>query len=447
MNEMPDELNPFKMAQRQLEKVAKIMDLDAGIYEYLRHPQKELTVNFPVRMDDGRERIFTGFRVQYNNARGPYKGGIRYHPDVSLNEVRALAAWMTWKTAVVGIPFGGAKGGVICNPKEMSQGELERLTRRFTTEISTIIGPEKDIPAPDVYTNPQVMAWIMDTYSMNKGHSVLGSVTGKPLELGGSLGREEATGRGCMLVAREAMKKLDYKMIPPEVWQREGYKDMEDERCMDQGTGHRIDGATVAVQGFGNVGSVAARLLQNKGAKIIAVSDSRQGIFNKEGFDIFEAIEHKAMTGGVKDFEGAEHLEPKEILEISCDVLIPAALENQITTANVDEIKAKFVVEGANGPTTPEADQILHDKDVMVIPDILANAGGVTVSYFEWVQGLQSFFWSEREVNCKLRDIMVRAFDEIYQRSEAYNVDMRTGAYLVAVERVAEAIRIRGFFP
>jgi len=435
------------MAQRQLRKVTAMMKLDADISESLRYPQRELTVNFPVRMDDGNVKIFTGYRVQYNNARGPYKGGIRYHPGVSLDEVRALAAWMTWKTAVVGVPFGGAKGGVICNPKEMSQGELERLTRRFTTEISMMIGPDKDIPAPDVYTNPQVMAWIMDTYSMNKGFSVLGSVTGKPLEVGGSLGREEATGRGCMLVAREALKRLNYKIIPPEVWQKEGYRDMEDERCRDQGTGYRVDGATVAIQGFGNVGSVAAKLFQRKGARIVAVSDSKGGIFSKEGFDIFEVIEHKARTGNVLDFDNSERLEPDEILEVGCDILVPAALENQLTEANVDEIKAKVVVEGANGPTTLEADQILYEKGIMVIPDILANAGGVTVSYFEWVQGLQSYFWSEREVNCKLRDIMVRAFDEIYQTSKTHNVDMRTGAYLVAVKRVAEAIRIRGIFP
>lgn len=444
---MPDELNPFEMAQRQLEQVAKIIDIDTGIYEHLRNPQRELTVHFPVRMDDGKVKIFTGFRVQYNNARGPYKGGIRYHPAVNLDDVRALAAWMTWKTAVVDIPYGGAKGGVICNPKEMSIGELERMTRRFITEISNFIGPEKDIPAPDVQTNSQVMAWIMDTYSMNKGYSVLGSVTGKPLELGGSLGREEATGRGCMFVAREALKKLDYKVIPPEVWQREDYGEMENESCRDQGTGHRIDGATIAIQGFGNVGSVAGKLLQKKGAKIIAVSDVNGGIFNKEGIDIFQLIEYTERTGSVVGFDYGERLEPKETLEVNCDILIPAALENQVTTDNVDEINAKIIVEGANGPTMLEADQILSDKGVMVIPDILANAGGVTVSYFEWVQGLQSFFWSEREVNCKLKDIMVNAFGEIYETSMKHDVDMRTGAYIIAVEKVAKAIKIRGIFP
>lgn len=444
---MPDELNPFEMAQRQLAKVAKIIDIDTGIYEHLRHPQKELTVHFPVRMDDGKVKIFTGFRVQYNNARGPYKGGIRYHPNVTLDDVRALAAWMTWKTAVVGIPFGGAKGGVICNPKEMSQSELERLTRRFITEISNLIGPEKDIPAPDVNTNPQVMAWVMDTYSMNKGYSVLGSVTGKPVDIGGSLGRDEATGRGCMFVAREALKKIDYKVVPPEVWQKDGYLDRKTESCMNGGTGYRINGATVAIQGFGNVGSVAGKLLQMKGANIVGVSDITGGIFNKEGFDIFQVIEHRQRNGSFKGFEDGEQLEPQEILEVNCDILIPAALENQITTTNADDIMAKIVVEGANGPTTLEADQILLDKDVWLIPDILANAGGVTASYFEWVQGLQSFFWSEREVNCKLRDIMAGAFETTYETSKKHDVDMRTGAYIVALERVVKAIRIRGIFP
>ena len=290
---MSEELNPFNVAQQQLEKVVKIMKLDKSVHDCLSHPHRELTVNFPIKMDDGSTRIFTGYRVQYNNSRGPYKGGIRYHPNVSLDEVRALAAWMTWKTAVVGLPFGGAKGGVVCNPKELSSSELERMTRRFTAELSIIIGPEKDIPAPDMYTNPQTMAWMMDTYSMNKGYSILGVVTGKPIELGGSLGRFEATGRGCMLCAREALKKLNYKVIPPEVWQKNGTEGMDDESCKDQGTGFRIDGATVAVQGFGNVGSIAAKLLQQKGAKIVAVSDSKAGIYNENGFNIFDVINHK----------------------------------------------------------------------------------------------------------------------------------------------------------
>jgi len=329
-----EELNPFKIAQQQLKRVADIIQLEPGMVELLSKPQRELCVNFPVRMDDGSTKLFTGYRVQYNNSRGPYKGGIRYHPDVSLDEVRALSAWMTWKCAVVGIPFGGAKGGVICDPRKMSPGEVERLTRRFITEISMIIGPEKDIPAPDVYTNPQTMAWIMDTYSMNKGYSVLGSVTGKPLEIGGSLGRSEATGRGCMLAIREALKRMEHKVIPPEEWQKSGGNEgMEDETCEDhQGTGYRIDDATVVVQGFGNAGSVVAKLLQRKGARIIGLSDSKGGIFNNDGLDVDAVIEHKKRTGAVGGFPGCEDIE--DVLEIECDVLVPAALENQITAAN-----------------------------------------------------------------------------------------------------------------
>jgi len=444
---MSKENNPFKIARTQLKRAADILDIDRGIYECLSSPQRELRVNFPVKMDDNTIKIFTGYRVQYNNSRGPYKGGIRYHPDVSLDEVRALAAWMTWKTAVVGIPFGGAKGGVICNPKEMSLGELERMTRRFTTEISIIFGPEKDIPAPDVYTNPQTMAWIMDTFSMNKGHSVLGSVTGKPLQIGGSLGRGEATGRGCMFVVREALEKMDYKVIPPEIWQKDIEGDMEDEVCQEQETGYRIDSATVVVQGFGNAGSVAANLLSKKGAKIIALSDTKGAIVNKDGLEIESVIAHKNKTGSVVGFEGTESLLQESLFEIDCDVLIPAALENQITEENAENINAKIIAEAANGPTTPEADHILYAKDIMVIPDILANAGGVTVSYFEWVQGIQSFFWSERDVNCKLRDIMIKAFSEVCTTSQEYEVDMRTGAYILAVKNVSEAIKIRGLFP
>jgi glutamate dehydrogenase/leucine dehydrogenase len=444
---MTEELNPFKISQKQLRTVADIIKLEPGLYETLSRPQRELCVNFPIKMDDGSIRVFTGYRVQYNNSRGPYKGGIRYHPDVTMDEVKALSAWMSWKCAVVGIPFGGAKGGVVCDPKEMSQGEVERLTRRFISEISIILGPEKDIPAPDVYTNAQTMAWIMDTYSMNKGHSVLGVVTGKPLQIGGSLGRGEATGRGCMFAVREALKRLDYKVIPPEEWQKNGAKGMEDEACQDRGTGHRIDKATVAVQGFGNAGSVAARLLERKGASIIALSDSKGGILNRKGLDVDAVIEHKKRTGSVVGFREGYEINQEELLKTECDILIPAALENQITKANAEKIKAKIVAEAANGPTTPEADKILWEKGIMVIPDILANAGGVTVSYFEWVQGLQSFFWSERDVNCRLRDIMIKAFDDVYRTSKEYDVDMRTGAYIVAVKKVAEAIRIRGIYP
>jgi glutamate dehydrogenase (NAD(P)+) len=425
------------------------LELTNGIKKILKYPQRELTVNFPVRMDSGEITVFTGYRVQHNDSRGPCKGGIRYHPGVTLDEVKALAMWMTWKCAVVNIPYGGAKGGVICNPKEMSQKELERLTRRFTTEISIIIGPEKDIPAPDVYTNAQTMAWIMDTYSMNIGYSVPGVVTGKPIHIGGSLGRNEATARGCMFTIREALKHFDLKVIPPEQWQKEcSVDDLEGDHCDgDEGTGYKLDKTAIAIQGFGNAGSISAKLLDAKGAKIVAVSDSKGGILNKEGLEIDSLFEHKAKTGSVVGFEGTEQLEPKEVLEIDCDVLIPAALENQITEENADNIKAKIVAEAANGPTIPEADKILLEKDVFLIPDILANAGGVTVSYFEWVQGLQQFFWSERDVNVRLREIMIKAFHEVLDMSMKEKVDMRTGAYMVAVRRVADAITHRGIFP
>ncbi len=444
---MPEELNPYKIAQQQLDKVAELLKLKRGVHEFLKYPHRELTVNFPVKLDNGDIKIFTGYRVQHNNARGPGKGGIRYHPDVSLDEVRALSMWMTWKTAVVNIPYGGAKGGVICNPKDMSMDELERLTRRFTSEISIIIGPEKDIPAPDVGTNAQTMAWIMDTYSMNKGYSVPGVVTGKPLHLGGSRGRQEATGRGVMLVIREALKHMDYKYIPLKDYKEEHKEHECDFRDELEGVNYMINGATVAIQGFGNVGSNAAKLLQHNGAKIIAVSDTKGGILNKEGFDIEQVITHKTNTGSVTGFEGTEPLDPKQILELDCDVLVPAALENQLTAQNVDNVEAKIVAEGANGPTTPEADKVLHDKKIFLIPDILANAGGVTVSYFEWVQSLQSFFWSERDVNCKLRDIIVKAFHEVLKMSQDKGVDMRTAAYMVAVKRVSDAIMHRGIFP
>lgn len=446
---MAEEKNPFKIAQQQIDIVAGKLDIKPGIIEMLKYPQRELSVSFPVKMDNGDIKIFHGYRVQHNNARGPNKGGIRYHPQVSLDEVRALATWMTWKCAVVNIPYGGGKGGIICNPKEMSQGELERMTRRFTAEISVIIGPEKDIPAPDVYTNAQTMAWIMDTYSMNKGYSVPGVVTGKPLHLGGSLGRNEATARGCMFTIREALKVMDYKIIPPDKWTKEGDVDHPDNHIQDgdEGTGYRIDGATIAIQGFGNAGSIAARLLQAKGAKILACSDSRGGIYNKDGLDPLEVIEHKEKTGSVVGFEGAEKLDSKQVLEIECDVLVPAALENQILEDNVDNIKTKIIAEAANGPTVPEADRILYEKGIFMIPDILANAGGVTVSYFEWVQGLQNFFWSERDVNVRLRGIMEKAFADVYHANQEHKVDMRTAAYMVAVKRVADAIQHRGIFP
>jgi glutamate dehydrogenase/leucine dehydrogenase len=370
-------------------------------------------------MDDGSLKVFQGFRVQHNNARGPCKGGIRYHPNVSFDEVQALASWMTWKCATVNIPFGGAKGGIICDPKKLSHNELERLTRRYAYEISDFIGPDRDIPAPDVYTDAQVMAWIMDTYSMTRGHSVPGVVTGKPTFLGGSLGRHEATARGCVYVTRCAceVQNIDYKA------------------------------ATAAIQGFGNAGSIAAELLHRIGTKVIAVSDSKGGIFNPKGLDIPAVVEHKHETGSVTGFAGAKAIASAEVLELECDVLIPAALENQITLANAARVKARIVAEAANGPTTPGADAVLHEKGVMVCPDILANAGGVTVSYFEWVQDLQELFWDTEEVNRKLEKIMGKAFADVYSTSRQFKVDMRTGAYILAIDRVVKATETRGIWP
>ncbi len=439
------EKNPYEIAKQQIEIAARKAGIDDTMVEWLKKPVRELTVNFPVKMDDGTTRIFTGYRVQHSMARGPCKGGIRYHPDVTLDEVRALAIWMTMKTAVVGIPYSGAKGGVICNPKEMSQGELERLTRRYTSEISIIIGPERDIPAPDVYTNPQTMAWIMDTYSMNKGYSVPAVVTGKPLSIGGSQGRAEATGRGVMFTVREALKHLDYKVLAPNQWHKRIKAEKKNDG--DEGTGYRIDSATVAVQGFGNVGSVSANLLRRKGAKVIAISDSKGGVLNPEGLDIDKLVEYKKRTGSVLDFEDTEKINGMDLLELECDVLIPAALENQITEDNADNIKAKIVAEGANGPTTPKADKILFEKKVFLIPDILSNAGGVVVSYFEWIQSLQQLCWIERDVNVKLREIMVNAFNNVLEVSKEKKVDMREAAYILALKKVAEALEIRGVYP
>ena len=416
---MNKEESPYQMALRQFDEAVKYLKLKRGIVEYLRYPKRELTVNFPVKMDDGSVKIFTGYRVHHNIVLGPAKGGIRYHPDVTLDEVRALAMWMTWKCAVVGLPFGGGKGGVICNPKEMSDQELENLTRRYTTEISIMIGPEIDIPAPDVGTNAQVMAWLMDTYSMHKGYSVLPVVTGKPVSIGGSLGRAEATGRGVMIVAREACKHLD---MP-------------------------FEGATAVVQGYGNVGAVAAYLLHDAGCRVIGVSDSRGGVYNPKGLDPRDVLRHKKETKSVVGYPGADTITNEELLELPCDILVPAALEKQITEDNADRIKAKLIVEGANGPTTPDADKILKGKGVFVVPDILANAGGVTVSYFEWVQGLQSFFWSEEEINCKLEKIMAKSFAEVWTVAQDKGIDMRTAALVRAIDRVAEAIYIRGIYP
>lgn len=414
-----EELNPWKIALSQLDRVAQRLDLDPAIHEKLRHPRRILTVAIPTRMDDGSIRIFTGYRVHHSLDRGPAKGGIRYHPDVTLDEVKALAMWMTWKCAVVGIPFGGAKGGVLCNPKAMSEAELERMTRRFTSELMIILGPEKDIPAPDVYTNAKTMAWIMDTYSMNVGYSVPGVVTGKPLSVGGSLGRNEATGRGCVLTILQAMEHLH---MP-------------------------VDGATAVVQGCGNVGATAAFLLHTKGFHVIAVSDSRGGVYRPDGLDIEDVLVYKHRTGALAGYPGGETVTNEEMLTLPCDVLVPAALENQITERNAPLIQAKIVAEGANGPTTPGADRILHDRGVFLIPDVLANAGGVTVSYFEWVQGLQEYFWSEEEVNAKLQAILCRSFQEVLAVHLRENIDLRMAAYMVAVGRVAEAIRVRGIYP
>lgn len=412
-------LDAWEMAVSQVHKVAGMINLDPGMTEILTHCKRELTVNFPVKMDDGSVKVFTGFRIQHNDIRGPSKGGIRYSPGVYKGEVQALAMWMTWKCATVGIPYGGAKGGVICNPKEMSQAELERMTRRFAAEISIIIGPEKDIPAPDVYTNPQVMAWIMDTYSMNKGYCVPGVVTGKPLSIGGSEGRNEATAQGCVYVIQEAAKKINLE----------------------------IKGATVAVQGYGNAGSIAARLLHELGCKVIAVSDSRGGIFNAEGLDPLKVMAHKEATKSVVGYEGAKTITNEELLEVECDILVPAALEGVITGENADRIKTKIVAEAANGPTTPEADEIMFNKGIVVLPDILANAGGVTVSYFEWVQDIMAFFWHSKEINERLHTIMVKAFNEVFKIHEEYKCNMRQAAYILAIQRVAEAYTLRGIFP
>ena len=414
-----EDLNPFRIALRQFETAAEKLKLDSGLREVLRSPRRALTLSLPIRMDDGTLKVFQGFRVQHNNARGPCKGGIRYHPNVSFDEVQALASWMTWKCATVNIPFGGAKGGIICDPKHLSRHELERLTRRYAYEISDFIGPDRDIPAPDVYTDAQVMAWIMDTYSMTLGHNAPGVVTGKPVFLGGSLGRHEATARGCVYVIRCAfdVENIDYTR------------------------------ATAAIQGFGNAGSIAAELLHRIGTKVLAVSDSNGGILDRKGLDIPNVVAHKAKTGSVAGFPGAKPIAGEEVLELDCDVLIPAALENQITLANADRVKARIVAEAANGPTTPGADRILFEKGIVVIPDILANAGGVTVSYFEWVQDLQELFWEVEDVNRKLEKIMGKAFGDVHNSAREYKVDMRTGAYILAVDRVVKATEARGIWP
>ena len=409
----------FQVAIDQFQIAADVLGLDDDMRAILSHCQRELTVNFPVEMDDGSVEVFTGYRVQHNTGPGPTKGGIRYHQSVTLSEVKALAMWMTWKCAVVGLPYGGAKGGVRLNPKLLSQAELQNLTRRYTTEIQPFIGPNQDIPAPDLNTNPQIMAWLMDTYSMNVGYSVPGVTTGKPIVLGGSEGRSEATGRGCVFAIESAARVLDL---------------------------HIPDARTV-VQGFGNAGSVAARLMAELGSPVVAVSDSRGGIYNPKGLDLAAVSAHKARTGTVLGFSEAEDISNEELLVLPTEILIPAALENQINAENATLIEAKLIAEAANGPTSPEADAVLYDRGVFVIPDILANAGGVTVSYFEWVQALQAFPWTEHEVNERLRQIMNKAFDAVYGTSTKFGVHMRTGALVRAIDRVAEFTRLRGIYP
>jgi glutamate dehydrogenase (NAD(P)+) len=411
--------NPYEIARKQLRLVARAFSIDENLVKVLASCKKAVTVSIPVTMDDGKIEVFEGFRVTHNVARGPSKGGIRYHPDVTLDEVRALAMWMTWKCALMGIPFGGAKGGVVCDPKQLSLRELEGMTRRYTSEIINLIGPEKDIPAPDVGTSPREMAWIFDTYSMNKGHSVLGVVTGKPLTVGGSLGRLEATARGALYCTLEAVGKLRLAM----------------------------DGLRVAVQGFGNVGSYYALFMHEEGAKVIAISDSSGGVFNANGIDVPSAIAHKQERGTLRGLGGVDAITNEELLVLDCDVLAPCGLEQVITEENAAKVKAKIVCEGANGPTTPAADEILEDKGVLVLPDVLANAGGVVVSYFEWVQGLQEYFWKEDEVNAKLKEIVDKAFDETWNVHERRDLSMRLSAYGLAVERVAEATMTRGLYP
>jgi glutamate dehydrogenase (NAD(P)+) len=411
--------NIWAVAQQQFDAAAEKLDLDDGLRHVLRVAKRELTVNFPVTMDDGHVEVFTGYRVQHNLSRGPAKGGIRYHQDVTLDEVRALAMWMTWKCAVVNIPYGGGKGGVIVDPKQLSLRELEGLTRRFATEISPLIGPDRDIPAPDVNTNSQTMAWIMDTFSMHAGYTISGVVTGKPISVGGSLGRNEATARGTVYTLQQASK---VRNLP-------------------------LKGARVAIQGYGNAGSIAASLLSDEGSTIVAVSDSTGGIHNPAGLDPAKVSAWKREHGTVVGFPKSDPISNPEVLEVDCEILVPAALENQITASNAPRIKAKIVAEAANGPTTPEADEILYDRGIFMIPDILCNAGGVTVSYFEWVQDMQSFFWTEDRINESLKGIMDRAFESVLEMAERTEVDMRTAAYMVAVNRVAEATTLRGLYP
>ncbi len=411
--------DPWDVALRQFHAAADRLNLTRGLREILSHPQREFTVYFPVAMDDGSVRMFSGYRILHSTVLGPTKGGLRYHPDVSLNEVRALAMWMTWKCALHHLPYGGAKGGVACDPSRLSLGELERLTRRYATEISLVVGSRRDIPAPDVGTNARVMAWFMDTYSMHQGYSVQSVVTGKPVSIGGSAGREEATGRGVMIAAREATRTLG---IP-------------------------FEGSAVAVQGFGNVGSVAARLMHAAGCRIVAVSDVHGGIYNPRGLDPAAVRRHLNDAKSLQGFPGADAVSNAGLLEVPCDILVPAAIEGQITAENAARIQARLIVEGANGPTTPEADQILGERGILVVPDILANAGGVIVSYFEWVQDLQSYFWSEEEINVHLERIMIQSFRGLEAVAGEHRVSLRSAALVTAVRRVAEALMLRGIYP
>jgi glutamate dehydrogenase (NAD(P)+) len=412
------ELDPLENAKLQFEEAAARLKLDPGFLQIIKEARRATIVKLPVQMDDGTFRVFTGYRVQHSIIRGPAKGGIRYHPDVTLDEVTALAAWMTWKCAVVGIPFGGGKGGIACDPSKMSRGELERLTRRYVADLIDVIGPESDVPAPDVNTNEQTMAWIMDTYSMHARHTVTSVVTGKPLAIGGSAGRREATGRGVLFVVREAAKRI----------------------------GLDLKGARVVVQGFGNVGSVAADLLSKDGARITGVSDVQGGITSSEGLDIPALLKHVAERKTVVGFSGAQPIDGKKLLELPCDILIPAALENQITHRNASRIQARIIAEGANGPTTTQADKILNKAGVLVIPDILANSGGVTVSYFEWVQDRQGFFWREEEVNARLEHIMVNAFQDVARMADEHRVSFRVAAFMLAIKRVVDVIMVRGVY-
>lgn len=412
------EENPFESMMSRFDRAAQLLNLDADLYAVMRVPNRELKVYIPTRMDSGRIQVFEGYRVQHNFARGPAKGGIRYSPDVNLDEVRALAAWMTWKCAVVNVPFGGAKGGIICDPQQMSIGELERMTRRYASELLDFIGPEKDVPAPDMNTNEQTMAWIMDTYSMHARHTVTAVVTGKPIDLGGSSGRREATGRGILFVINEAVKK--FRMVP--------------------------ESTRVVVQGSGNVGGIGAQLLHEAGYKVVAISDVHGGIYNPNGIDIPAALKHLQATRSFEDYPGVERVTNTELLELECDVLVPAATENQITSLNADRIKCKVLAEGANGPTTAAADQVLHEKGIFVVPDILANAGGVTVSYFEWVQDRMGYFWREDIVNQRLQETMVASFNDLCRYADAHSVDTRTAAYMLAIDRVAYDTRMRGIY-